>query len=93
MELIFILGLISLAGFIILRSAKLFTIQLLLVLSIFAIEATGVTVLPTVWSVIQMILGVFFIFKFTKAIDQNYQLVLEKTHQVPSDLTTGGFQW
>ncbi|UJL46692.1 hypothetical protein KFZ58_01665 [Virgibacillus sp. NKC19-16] len=90
MTLALILAIISLAGFIILRSAKLFFIQLLLVISIFATELAGINVLPTALGIIQILLGAFFIFKFIKAIDRNYQLVLEKTHQIPSELTSRG---
>ncbi|WP_373894848.1 hypothetical protein ACUL41_16780 [Virgibacillus natechei] len=90
MTLAFILAIISLAGFIILRSAKLFLVQLLLVISVSATEFAGINVLPTILGIIQIALGGFFIFKFIKAINRNYQLVLEKTHQMPADITRRG---
>lgn len=87
-QMILILALITIAFALILKSIKLFMIQIG-VLGIFY----GIAVITAeqgyflLFGGIEWALFVFVIFKYKKAVDHDYHLQLEKTHQRPRKLT------
>ncbi|GAB3057200.1 hypothetical protein [Virgibacillus ainsalahensis] len=87
---IFFLAIVTFALSIILRTKKLFFGQLLLFLIIFTINESAIPILYYLLIAVQSILAAAVIYKFKKAVDRNYTLVIEKTHEIPPDLTKGG---
>lgn len=83
---IFYLAILTFAFSVVLRTAKLFIIQLLL---FFALGFTGISSFTTVFAALQVGLTAVTIYKYLKALDRNYNLVIEKTHEIPPDITSG----
>lgn len=86
----FIIGIITFSISVILRTKKLFLSQLIIFLSIYAIEESLSNILYWVLITVQISLGVIIIYGLKKAVHRNYLLILEKTHKIPRDITKGG---
>lgn len=86
---ILIIGLISLgAALLLFRSGILFIAEgVLLALLVSAGTIAGLSLLL---AVIQIGFSLYMVFRVKQAIDFNYQLVLEKTHQIPPKITANG---
>ena len=84
-----IIGLISLgAALLLFRSAVLFVAEgIILVL---LISAGAIAGLGLLLAVVQIGFSIYMIFRVKQAIDFNYQLVLEKTHEIPPKITANG---
>jgi len=78
----------ALAG--ILRSKRMLLIQLLLFGTLITVNEVAVPVLFYLFMLLQITLGLFMIYKVHRAINRNYLLVMEKTHQLPRDITSNG---
>ncbi|PAV27834.1 hypothetical protein CIL05_20000 [Virgibacillus profundi] len=85
---IFIIAILSLVGSIILRSKKVIITQLVLFISIFILDKFAENILLIPLAIIQLSFGVFILFRLKKAIDRNYLLVMEKTHQLPRNVNS-----
>lgn len=90
----FIVIILVFAFSIILRSLKLVGLQLILVLVMFIFNTTFHPALTFIAIGIQFALGIFLVYKYFQALERNYQLILEKTHQAPPyyTKTNGGEQ-
>ena len=84
---IFYLSIITLALILLLKSYKMFIGQFVLFLSFSLLDETVTPIILAVMILVQIALSVFVLYRFKKAIDRNYQLVLEKTHQTRPQLT------
>jgi hypothetical protein len=90
-EFIFIAGVITIAIAIILRKSKIFIAQAVVLMgSLLVPTLLENTLFSTLMVLIQLILIIFAIIQYKKAVDFNYQLILEKTHQIPRKITVGG---
>jgi membrane protein implicated in regulation of membrane protease activity len=91
---ILFLAIITLALTVVLKSMKLFIAQFTLLVSLSLLHAEMTMILPILISIVQVILSAFILYRLKKAVDRNYQLVMEKTHQQRPDITknTNGTQ-
>ncbi|OZU88754.1 hypothetical protein CIL03_10735 [Virgibacillus indicus] len=83
---IFYLAILTLAFSVVLRTTKLFIIQLLLFL---ALGFPAISSFTAVFAALQVGLTTVTIYKYLKALDRNYNLVIEKTHEIPPNITSG----
>lgn len=88
---IVIVAIVTLSLSVIVRNLKIFVTQAILIVLILFIP----TILEKVFSSylllgLELTLIIFAIYKYKRAIDINYQLVLEKTNKAPRVLTVGG---
>ncbi|WP_249870004.1 hypothetical protein [Oceanobacillus saliphilus] len=88
---IFYLAIMTFALSIVLRSTKFFLTQLALVLVVLILNETAIIVLQFLFTAIQVLLTATILYKMKKAIDYNYALILEKTHETPRRITTSGY--
>lgn len=88
-SLILFLVIITLALTIILKSTKIFITQLILLLAFFFISESSSFVVGFLFIAAQIVLSLSTLYKLKKAIDRNYMLVLEKTHQARPNITKG----
>ncbi|HLQ72463.1 MAG TPA: hypothetical protein VK142_11710 [Bacillota bacterium] len=72
-----------------LRSLLFAIIQLILVLGMYTFDLSVSPALMYVAIGIQFILGLFLLYKYFVALERNYLLILEKTHQAPPHYTKG----
>lgn len=86
---LFILAIYIFSFSIILKSSKLFFTQVLL--SIFIIITGNIPIIHVALELFQVILAIFVLYKLYQALEYNYQLILEKTHQVPRKITNNGY--
>lgn len=85
----FIAGIVLLgASILFLRSALFFVIQAIVMLALVFMGTSAV--MGVVIGIFQAILVLYFLYRIKRAIDYNYQLVLEKTHTIPPKITRGG---
>ncbi|MFC3040622.1 hypothetical protein ACFOGI_10225 [Virgibacillus xinjiangensis] len=70
-----------------LRSMRLFLAQIALLAILPAAEATWLAILS---AILEALLIGFLLIRFKMAVDRNYRLVLEKTHQIPPQMTAEG---
>ena len=90
-EFIFIIAIITLSLVTILRKYTILTLQIALLAAALFIpnlfeHAAGTNVLL----MLQVILFAFGLFRYKKAIDLNYRLIRETTHEIPKKITAGG---
>ncbi|MBP1948004.1 hypothetical protein [Virgibacillus litoralis] len=79
-SLVFIIAIITTVLTIMMRSFLVTSIQVLLLLSLSVLpESTGI--IQFIFIAAQIALSGIVVYKIYKAIDMNYRLVLEKTHQ------------
>jgi len=78
---VFYIALITLALILLLKSYKMFVGQFVLFLSFSLLDETVTPIILAVMIMVQIALSVFVLYRYKKAIDRNYQLILEKTHQ------------
>jgi hypothetical protein len=88
---IFIIAIETLAFSIMLRSKKVILLQLILFLAAFIIDGLLPNLLFSFFAIIQILIGIFVIYKVKKAAERDYLLVLEKTHRVRPNLTKGNY--
>ena len=87
---ILLFAIITFALCIVLRAPMLFLMQLFLLIGVFAINTYMPFHLVEVLMLLQIILSIITLYRVKLAIDYNYYLVLEKTHQAPKKYTTKG---
>jgi len=87
---ILFLAIISLAFTIILRTAKVFLAQFLLLLSFFVLSGSIGGILSFLVIIIQLLLTTVLLYRLHKAIYRNYLLIEEKTHRRPRLVTKHG---
>jgi len=88
---LFILAIIAFVLCIVLRSPKFFLAQLFLTLAVFIVNKFVMYDLSFIFSTIQILLTIMILYRLKKAIDYNYLLILEKTHQIPRKITVNGY--
>lgn len=84
---LFILGIVTLAFTIMLRSWLLFLGQLLILGT--SIMVSNLTISFILMN-LQILFTIYLLYRMKQAIDYNYALVLEKTHQTPRKITSDG---
>ena len=84
---LFILGIVTLAFTIILRSWLLFLGQLILLSA--SMMVSNITI-SFILMTLQILFTIYLLYRMKQAIDYNYALVLEKTHQTPRKITSDG---
>lgn len=82
---IFIMAIVTVIFTIMLRSFLVATLQVLLILSL-TILPENVVMIQSIFVAVQAVLSGVVVYKIVKAVDMNYRLVLEKTHQKTPDL-------
>jgi len=87
---IFLFAIITFALCIVLRAPTLFLIQLFLLIGVFTINTNMSFHIVELFMILQILLSIYTLFRVKRAIDYNYYLVLEKTHQAPKKYTTKG---
>jgi len=87
---VFIIAVLTSAIALFLLDAKLILAQLLLFLCLFYVNIFNVDFLFLLVGAFQLIMAWVVLYKSKKAIDYDYNLVLEKTHKAPRNLTKGG---
>lgn len=91
-EFIFILALLSAGAFILLLRAKImFLVQLIFLVTIVLVEPAHIVWVMNVLLVVQLVLTLLVVYRIKKAIDRNYQLVMEKTHAVKRQITKNDY--
>ena len=83
--ILFILGIITLAFTILLRSWLLFLGQLIIVST--SMIVSNITI-SFILMILQILFTIYLLYRMKQAIDYNYVLVLEKTHQTPRKITS-----
>lgn len=90
-EFIFTLAIITLSLTIILRKYTILTLQIALLAAVLFIpDFLDYTAGTYVLLVLQIVLFAFALFRYKKAIDLNYRLIRETTHEIPKNITAGG---
>lgn len=89
--LLFVLAIITFVLCIALRSYKFFLAQLSLVIAVFLINEFMVYDLSFMLTTIQILFTVTVLYVLKKAVDYNYLLILEKTHQTPRNITKDSY--
>lgn len=84
---IFFLAVITLALAVMLKSVKAFITQFALLISLAFLNESMPLAIPILVSIIQLLFSGFVIYRYKKAVDRNYRLILEKTRQIPRELT------
>lgn len=84
---VFYIAFMTLSLILLLKSYKMFIGQFVLFLSFSLLNETVIPSILAVMIMVQIALSVFVLCRFKKAIDRNYQLILEKTHQSRPQLT------
>ncbi|MEH7224919.1 hypothetical protein V7112_14015 [Bacillus sp. JJ1566] len=85
-----VIGIITLAFGIILKSKKVFFFQFVILLVIFLLKDSIQDLLYIPLYALQIIVTSVVLIRYKKAVDRNYALILEKTHKIPRNLTKGG---
>ncbi len=88
---IFILAMLTFASSIALRSFILFLGQFVLFFGFFASSLTFSTSLIIFILVIQTLLTLYLVYRIQQAVKYNYDLIREKTHLQPRDITTKSY--
>jgi len=83
--MLFILGIVTLAFTIMLRSWLLFLVQLLILSA--SMMVSNITISFILMN-LQILFTIYLLYRMKQAIDYNYVLVLEKTHQTPRKITS-----
>src|SRR5699024_1255884 len=84
---VFYIAFMTLSLILLLKSYKMFIGQFVLFLSFSLLNETVIPSILAVMIMFQIALSVFVLCRFKKAIERNYQLILEKTHQTRQQLT------
>lgn len=84
---LFILGIVTLAFTIMLRCWLLFLGQLLILGT--SMMVSNITISFILMN-LQILFTIYLLYRMKQAIDYNYALVLEKTHQTPRKITSDG---
>ncbi|MFZ3578413.1 hypothetical protein [Virgibacillus sp. DJP39] len=90
-NIILVIAIQTLALSLVLRSVKVFTIELGLLILYFFIQTPVTNPVYILLVLVQILLVVFTFYRFKKAIDTVYQRQLEKTHQMPRKITSNGY--
>ena len=85
--MLFILGIVTLAFTIMLRSWLLFLVQLLILSA--SMMVSNITISFILMN-LQILFTIYLLYRMKQAIDYNYALVLEKTHQTLKQITSNG---
>jgi|SRR5690625_131989 len=88
---IFIAAVLTLATLIFLHSKMGFLAQSVFIVFMMVIDQTEIQILMGSLLVLQVFLTLFVIYRLKKAIDRNYQLVLEKTHAIKRSITENDY--
>lgn len=88
---IFLIAIVSLVFAIALHSAAIFLGQFFLLGAILLVNLSATSVLYIPITILQIALSLFLLYKIKKAIDRNYLLVMEKTHQKEPDLINNNY--
>ena len=88
--LLFIVAILTFSFTIILRTKRVFLIQLLLFITFYVVEQSPQNIFYILSAVSQLLLGMIVGYRLLKAINYNYTLILEKTHQIPRNHTKDG---
>ncbi|MGM8364090.1 hypothetical protein ACLIBG_01290 [Virgibacillus sp. W0181] len=86
-NLILIFAIITFAFSLFLRSATVFLVQIAVFVGMIVIDQTTLTLLYIPISIIQIFISFYLVYRIKKAIDRNYMLVMEKTHQAEPNIT------
>lgn len=89
-NLILILGILVLFISVLLQVIKTFSIQLVLLLLIFAIEETFSSPVYVALTILQVVFGLWILWKVKEAVDITFYRHLEKTLKRSRDITKGG---
>lgn len=92
-SIMMIVAILTLAFTVGLKTIKVFLLQLilfLLLISSYFIDGTSAQYISLFIALIQVAVFLFLLFKVKKAIDYDYTLVIEKTHEVPRRITRDG---
>jgi len=90
-EFIFIIAIITLSLATILRKYTILTLQIaLLAAALFIPNLLEHIAVTYVLLVLEVVLFAFALFRYKKAIDLNYCLIRETTHEIPKNITAGG---
>ncbi len=84
---IFIIALLTIAALVMLKSPMLLMVQIGLTIVAMLIEQMNLSILSIIGAAIQVGFTLFILYKMKKAAEYNYQLILEKTHEVHRDIT------
>src|SRR5699024_6488393 len=84
---VFYIAFMTLSLILLLKSYKMCNVQFVLFLSFSLLNETVIPSNLAVMIMVQIALSVFVLCRFKKAIDQNYQFILEKTHQSRPQIT------
>ncbi|QHS23227.1 hypothetical protein GWK91_09810 [Virgibacillus sp. MSP4-1] len=84
---IFVMAIQALAIAVILRAKVMFLIQFAWLGGLYIIHEAALEFLFITGSVAQILITLFLIYRIKKALDYNYLLVMEKTHQIPRNIT------
>ncbi|SDQ24628.1 hypothetical protein SAMN05216231_1126 [Virgibacillus salinus] len=85
-SLVFIIVIITTVLTIMMRSFLITSLQVLLLLSLSTVLPESTGIIQFILIAAQIALSGIVVYKIYKAIDMNYRLVLEKTHQARPDL-------
>ncbi|WP_028782180.1 hypothetical protein [Thalassobacillus devorans] len=80
-------GLLALAAAVVLRSVKMFSVEIVLLAGIMVLLDGQLLIFA---GMIQLVISAMLLLGMLRAIDRNYRLVLEKTHRIPRNLTYRG---
>ncbi|WP_164668063.1 hypothetical protein [Virgibacillus doumboii] len=83
---IFIAAIITFGLLVMLRSFAMAALQVVVLMTMVMMAGVEFTVYP-MFVMAQFILSGLVIYKFLQALDMNYRLVLEKTHEIEPNLT------
>lgn len=86
---IIFVGILTVVFSIFVIDARIFLAQM--VFSLIFPFVTNSPVLFNLLNVLQVLLAVYALYRCKKAVDYDYQLVLEKTHKIPQNITKGGY--
>lgn len=86
-KVILFVVLMSFALALMLKSMTAFLVQVALFVAIIIVDQTAIIALYIPMVVIQIAVALFLLYRLIVAIDRNYQLILEKTHQMHPEIT------
>lgn len=90
LPLVLIIMILVMALAIMLRSLTFTVVQFMFMVAMYMLNFTFHPALMFVSVGIQFVLVIYLIYKYVSALERNYQLILEKTHQAPASYTKRG---
>lgn len=84
---VFYITMMTLVLAVLLKSVKIMLAEVVFFAIFFIIDIPVIYVLLTA---LQILLTLFVLYRLKQAIDYNYMLILEKTHQIPRKITSSG---